>query len=1049
MFDKIIRFSIYNKFIVGLFVTALVAWGIYSLTKLRIDAVPDITNNQVQIITVAPTLAAQEVEQYVTAPIELACLNLPQMTEFRSISRLGLSVITIVFEDDVDIYLARQWINERLTKAQEDIPKGVGTPELAPVTTGLSEIYQYVVHTKPGYDTAYTAMELRTIQDWIIRRQLLGIPGIAEINTLGGYLKQYEVAINSDKLKSMNVTIQEVFTALENNNENTGGSYIEKNSNSYFIRGEGMVKSLEEIEGIVVKNVNGIPILISNIGKVQYGNATRYGAATRNGEGEVVVGVVMMLKGKNSAEVTDLVKEKVEEIKRSLPEGVVIEPFLDRSKLVDRAIGTVTTNLIEGALIVIFILVLLLGNFRAGLIVASVIPLAMLFAISMMNVFGVTGNLMSLGAIDFGLIVDGAVIIVESIVHRIGMSKQRYGNVMTLSSDQMNSEVYDASSRIRTSAAFGEMIILIVYLPILTLVGIEGKMFIPMAQTVGFAILGAFILSLTYVPMMSALFLSKRTTHKPNISDKIINGIQWLYTPVLRLTLKWKYSVVIFAFSIFIFSLFVFNRLGGEFIPTLEEGDLAINTRIMAGSSMPQNIEILSEVEKKLKKSFPEVIDVVSRIGSSEIPTDPMSVEVGDIIVVLKEKDEWTTAKTREDLANMIKNEINTIPGISMEISQPIQLRFNELMTGVRSDVAVKIYGENLDLLAEKGKEAVRLIENIEGVADLRAEQITGLPQISVKYNRAKISQFGLDISQVNQVLRTAFAGEKAGVIFEGERRFDMVVRLEKNLRTNIDNIKSLLVPLPTGGQIPLHELASIEYEEGPMQISRDDGRRRITLGLNVRNRDVLSVVTEIKEKLDKELVLPPGYFTTYGGQFKNLIEANKRLSITVPLALLLILILLYFTFNSLRQTLLIFTAVPLSAIGGIYALWWRDMPFSISAGVGFIALFGVAVLNGIVLIAEFNRLKQEDIVDIYERVRVGTKQRLRPVIMTAAVASLGFLPMAVSNGAGAEVQKPLATVVIGGLITATLLTLIVLPALYILFSGKETEKRSPHETLT
>ncbi len=1041
MFDKIIRFSIYNKFIVGIFVLAMMAWGAYSLSHLPIDAVPDITNNQVQVITVAPTLAAQEVEQYVTAPIEFACLNLPDMIEFRSISRLGLSVITIVLKDEVDIYKARQMINERLKQAEENIPKGVGTPELAPVSTGLSDVYQYVVHTKPGYDSVYTAMELRTIQDWIIRKQLLGVSGVAEINTLGGYLKQYEIAINTDKLKSLNITIPEVFTALENNNENAGGSYIEKNTTSYFIRGVGMVKSLEDIGEIVVKNVNGIPVLIRDIANVQYGSATRYGAATRNAQGEVVVGVVMMLKGQNSADVTKRVKEKIEVIQKTLPEGVVIEPFLDRSTLIDRAIHTVSTNLVEGALIVIFILVLLLGNFRAGMVVASVIPLSMLFAICMMKLFGVSGNLMSLGAIDFGLIVDGAVIIVESIVHRISMSKHHHVGIKKLSQDQMNNEVFQASSKIRKSAAFGELIILIVYLPILTLTGIEGKMFGPMAQTVGFAIFGAFLLSFTYVPMMSALFLSKRTTHKRNISDRIIDACQWIYNPIIRFSLKRKFTVVITAFVIFVASLFVFKSLGGEFIPTLEEGDLAINTKIMAGSSLSQNITMLTQLEEMLKKNFPEVKEVVSRIGSSEIPTDPMSFEVADMIVVLKDKSEWTTAKNRDELSDMIKSELSTLPGVSMEISQPVQLRFNELMTGVRSDVAVKIYGEDLNLLAEKSKEAIKLIENVEGIADLRAEQVTGLPQISVNYNRSKIAQFGLDIYNVNRVLRTAFAGEVAGVVFEGDRRFNMVVRLQKELRTDIDNIRSLLVPLPNGGQIPLDQLATIQYEEGPMQISRDDGNRRVTLGLNVRNRDVLSVVKDIQEKLDKELMLPAGYYITYGGQFKNLIEANKRLSITLPIALFLILILLFFTFHSFKQTLLILTAVPLSAIGGVFALWIRDMPFSISAGVGFIALFGVAVLNGIVLIAEFNRLKLEGITDAYERVITGTKVRLRPVIMTAAVASLGFLPMALSTGAGAEVQKPLATVVVGGLITATLLTLVVLPALYILFSGKEKKQ--------
>ena len=1042
MIDQVIKFSIQHKMVVGLFVLALMGWGGYSLSHLPIDALPDITNNQVQVITLAPTLASQEVEQYVTAPIEATCASLPDMVELRSISRLGLSVITIVFEDKVDIYKARQMVNERLKEAEEHIPKGVGSPDLAPVATGLSDIYQYVLHTKPGYDSVYTDMELRTIQDWIVKRQLLSVPGIAEINTLGGHLKQYEIAVNTQQLKAMNVTIQEVFEALEKNNESTGGSYIEKGANAYFIRGLGMVETLGDIESIVVKQSGGVPVLVRHIAKVQYGSATRYGAATRNGEGEVVVGVVMMLKGQNSAEVAERVKARVEIIKKSLPEGVVIEPFLDRSDLVGRAIDTVTTNLAEGGLIVVFILVLFLGNFRAGMVVASVIPLSMLFALGMMRVFGVSGNLMSLGAIDFGLIVDGAVIIVESIVHRITSNVLPGKNRLTQT--EMDEEVYQASSRIRTSAAFGEIIILIVYLPILTLTGIEGKMFGPMAQTVSFAILGAFLLSLTYVPMMSALFLSKKTAHKRNVSDRLMALFQRAYNPLIRFALRRKMAVIVSALALFICSMVMFSRMGGEFIPTLEEGDLAINTRVMAGSSLSQNILMLTRLEKMVKAKFPEVVEVVSRIGSAEIPTDPMSVEVADIILVLKDKDEWTSAASREELADKIKKELSNLPGVSMEISQPIQLRFNELMTGVRADVAIKIFGEDLDMLAKKGSETIRLIENIEGIADLKAEQVTGLPQISVKYNRQKISQYGLNIYDINRVLRTAFAGEVAGVVFEGEKRFDMVVRLEKELRTDIDDIRNLSVPTPDGAQIPLSQLAQIDFKAGPMQISRDDGRRRITLGLNVRNRDVQSVVKEISATLDKGLQLPPGYYVTYGGQFENLIEANKRLAIAVPVALLLILVLLYFTFHSLRQTLLIFTAIPLSAIGGVLALWLRDMPFSISAGVGFIALFGVAVLNGIVLIAYFNQLKKEGMSDIMERVLTGTRVRLRPVLMTASVAAIGFLPMALSNGTGAEVQKPLATVVIGGLLTSTALTLLVLPALYSLLGAKVKINETP-----
>jgi len=1033
MIDRIIRFSIHHKLAVGLFVFALLGWGAYALNRLPIDALPDITNNQVQIITVAPTLASQEVEQYVTVPLESACANLPDMIELRSISKLGLSVITLVFKDEVSIYTARQMVNERILQARENIPLGVGKSELAPVATGLGEIYQYVLHTQKGFDSSYSPMELRSMQDWIVRRQLLGVEGVADINTLGGYVKQYEIAINPDKLRSMNISVNELFNALEHNNENTGGSYIEKGTNSYFIRGLGMVRNLTDIEKIVVKTIDGLPILVRDIALVQFGHATRYGAATRDGKGEIVLGVVMMLKGQNADEVTKRVKTQIAKIQKSLPRGVVIEPFIDRSNLVDRAIRTVKTNLLEGGLIVIFILVLLLGNWRAGLIVASVIPLAMLFAIGMMKLFGVSGNLMSLGALDFGIIVDGAVIIVEAIVHRINSRKWTDGVV--ISQAQMDEEVYQASSRIRTSAAFGELIILIVYLPILTLTGIEGKMFVPMAQVVSFAIIGAFILSLTYIPMMMALCLKKRIVYRTTFSDRIIAVFQRIYNPVILFALRQKRFVIFTTVILFAGSLFLFSRMGSEFIPTLEEGDLAINTRIMPGSSLTQNIEMITKIEQLLKKEFPEIKQIVSRIGSSEIPTDPMSVEVADIIIVLKDKSEWTTANSREELAEEITVVLKGLPGISLEISQPIQLRFNELMTGVRSDVAIKIYGDELETLAQKANEALRIVENIRGITDLRSEQTTGLPQITVQYNRDKIAQYGLQISNINTVLRTAFAGKVAGVVFEGETRFDMVVRFQKDFRSDISNIRNLFIPLADGSQIPIGQLAEIEFKEGPMQISRDNARRRVTLGFNVRNRDVKSIVDEISKKLDQELDLPAGYFITYGGQFENLVEANKRLAMAVPVALLLIFILLYLTFTSFKQALLIFSAIPLSAIGGVFGLWLGGMPFSISAGIGFIALFGVAVLNGIVLVAYFNQLKKEGIQDIYERVFLGTKVRLRPVLITAAVASLGFLPMALSDSAGAEVQRPLATVVIGGLITATLLTLVVLPVLYVLFS--------------
>lgn len=1040
MINKIIGFSIHNKLVIGLLVLGLIAWGSYAINQLPIDAVPDITNNQVQVITVAPSLAAQEVERLITFPVEITMATIPSIKEIRSFSRFGLSVVTIVFKEEIDVYWARQQVNERLSEAKNQIPDGIGTPEMGPVTTGLGEIYQYVVHTKDGYENKYSPMELRTIQDWIIKRQLLGTPGVADVSSFGGYLKQYEIAINPDRLRSSNISISDIFTALDKNNQNTGGSYIEKKPNAYFIRSEGMVGSIGDIEKIVVKTSStGIPILIRDVAKVQFGNAVRYGASTRNGKGEVVSAIVMMLKGENSAQVITNIKERISQIEKTLPEGVVIEPFLDRSKLVDKAIGTVTTNLIEGALIVIFVLILFLGNVRAGLVVASVIPLAMLFAIGMMNLFGVSGNLMSLGAIDFGLIVDGAVIIVESIVHRIQTSNNESGISSILTRKQMDKQVYKASSKIRNSAAFGEIIILIVYLPILALVGIEGKMFKPMAQTVSFAILGAFILSITYVPMMSALVLNRNTFHKRNISDKMMDFLQLLYTPLINLALKRKFAVIMISVALFAVSLFTFSQLGGEFIPSLDEGDFAVETRVMTGSSLSETIETTSKAEKILLDNFPEVKQVVSKIGSGEIPTDPMPVESGDLMIILKDKDKWTSAETREELADKMGNALSVIPGVTFGFQQPIQMRFNELMTGARQDVVIKIYGEDLDILSDYAREIGQLVNTVNGAEDLYVEQITGLPQIQIIYNRDEIAKYGLNIEDVNTVIESAFAGKSAGKVYEGERSFDMVVRLEKAHRTNIDDVSNLYITTPEGYQIPLNQIANVILKDGPNQIQRDDTKRRITVGFNVRNRDVESIVEEIKSKVDENVDFQAGYYTTFGGQFQNLVEAKQRLYIAVPIALLLILTLLFFTFHSLKQSILIFTAIPLSAIGGIFALYFIGMPFSISAGIGFIALFGVSVLNGIVLIAEFNRLKANGMNDVNERVIKGTQVRLRPVLMTALVASLGFLPMALSNSSGAEVQRPLATVVIGGLFTATILTLIVLPVLYVYFEKRKS----------
>ncbi|MCL4122252.1 UNVERIFIED_CONTAM: hypothetical protein GTU68_039137 [Idotea baltica] len=1027
MFDSIIAYSIKQKFVIGLLVVALIAWGMYSLKNLPIDALPDITNNQVQIITTAPNLATQEVELFITYPIELAIKSIPEIVELRSVSRFGLSLVTVVFEEQTDIYWARNQISERLKEAEEQIPEGFGVTELAPISTGLGEIYQYTVSAEKGFEEKLDIMELRSIQDWLIVPQLLGTRGVAEVNTLGGVLKEYEVSVDPDRLKSMGITMVDIFDALNRNNENTGGAYIDKKPYAYFIRSIGMVSSLEDISKIVIKTQNNIPILIRDVAEVQFGNTVRYGATTKDGKGEVVNGMIMMLKGENSADIVALVKDRFEEIVKNLPEGVKVEPYLDRSKLVNRTISTVQTNLLEGALIVLFILVLLIGNWRAGLIVASVIPLALLFAVAMMRLFGVSGNLMSLGAIDFGLIVDGAVIIVESIVHRLQTRK----STKPLSSGEMDEAVYQASSKIRSSAAFGEIIILIVYLPILALVGIEGKMFTPMAQTVAFAILGAFILSLTYVPMMSALCLSKKVNHKLTISDKIIAFFQKLYTPILNVVLRFKILVLLLTAILFGYSLFVFSTLGGEFIPNLSEGDIATHIIIPPGSSLSQEIETTTKAEKILLDHFPEIEQIVSKIGSAEVPTDPMPMEVADMIIIMKDKKEWEHNYTQQGLYAEMEKVLDDLPGVTTEFSQPIQMRFNELMTGVRSDVGIKIFGDDIEQLVVFGDELVRIVQGVSGVEDARAESVAGLPQITIDYNKDKLALYGLNVSDLNEVVRMGFAGSKAGVVYEQERKFDLVVRLKKEFRNEIEDIQNLYITLPSGSQIPLEQVADIDYKKGPAQISREEGKRRIIVGFNVRGRDVESVVKEIQSKIDQRIELPIGYYIKYAGQFENLERAKSRLSIAVPVALALIFVLLHFTFNSIVQSLLIFTAIPLSAIGGIFALWLRDMPFSISAGIGFIALFGVAVLNGIVLIAFFNQLKTEGIEDIIERIKTGTTVRLRPVIMTASVASLGFLPMALSTSAGAEVQKPLATVVIGGLITATLLTLLILPILY------------------
>lgn len=1034
MLNKIIQFSVNNKLTIGAFMLLWIVVGAYQVTQLPVDAVPDITNNQVQVITTAPSLGAEDVERLITFPIEQAISNIPGLKESRSMSRFGLSIISIVFDDDSDVYWARQQVTERLSQVKT--PGDANTPQLAPATTGLGEIYQYVVKPKDGYENKYSLADLRTTQDWIIRRQLLGTAGVADVSTFGGELKQYEVAVIPASLKALNLTIADIFTALSRNNQNTGGAYIEKGPAVMYIRSVGLAGSMDDIRKIVVKSTaSGNPILISHVADVRLGSAIRYGALTMSGKGELTGGIVMMLKGENSSKVIENVKVRVAEIQKTLPEGLEIEPFLDRTKMVNNAISTVETNLLEGALIVVLILVLFLGNLRAGLIVASVIPLSMLFAISMMNLFGVSGNLMSLGALDFGLIVDGAVIIVEAILHHLHSSK-KYHQTDRISQDEMNREVAGSASRMMNAAVFGQIIILIVYLPILSLSGIEGKMFRPMAQTVAFAVTGAFILSLTYVPMISALFISKKILHEPTFSDRIMLRIENAYTQLLSKALKMKRMMVVAAFGLFGAAVFIFTQMGGEFIPQLEEGDFATETRLLVGTNLSTTIDAFNRIADKLKADYPEVEKVVSRIGSAEIPTDPMPIEGGDMIIVLKDKKEWSSAKSFPELAEkMAETAQQVVPGVTTGFQYPVQMRFNELLTGAKQDVVCKIFGEDLDKLAAYAEKLGTISKTVEGTADLYVEKVTGMPQVVIAFNRNEIAKYGLNIDDINRTINAAFAGASAGQIYEGEKGFDLVVRVGSSGRRNISDVQNLLISTPSGIQIPLYQVASIREVEGPNQIQRENTRRRIIVGFNVRGRDVESIVEELQKKVDAQMKFEPGYAITYGGAFENLQNAKARLIIAVPVALLLIFVMLYFAFSSFRDGALIYTAIPLSAIGGVFALALRGMPFSISAGVGFIALFGVAVLNGIVLLSEFNRIRKEGIVtDTLQLVITGTRNRLRPVLMTAAVASLGFLPMALSNGAGAEVQRPLATVVIGGLISATLLTLFVLPALYLLF---------------
>lgn len=1035
MINALIRFSIAQKLIVLLLVAIMAAAGAYSLINLPIDAVPDVTNVQVQVLTNAPSLAPLEIERQITFPIEVAMSGIPGVEEIRSVSKFGISNVTIVFEESTDIYFARQLILERMATARENIPPGIGSPEMGPIATGLGEIYQYEVRAEPGSN--YTATDLRTIHDWNIRRQLMGVPGVTEVNSHGGYGKQYEVRLSPEKLQSYGLTLSDVHDAVMANNGTVGGGYIAKGAEQYLLRGVGLVEKMEDITNIVVKTgKEGVPVFVRDLGDVVEGQSIRQGAVSTNGEGEIVSGMAIMLKGENSRVVAERVKAKIEEIKMTLPKGVTIEPFYDRTSLVKRAIWTVEKNLLEGAALVIFVLLLLLGNWRGALLVATIIPLSMLFAAILMRAFNVSGNLMSLGALDFGLIVDGAVVMVENVVRRRAEAQHEK------SREPPERTILEACLEVARPVVFAVAIIGIVYLPILSLRGIEGKMFVPMALTVIFALLGSLLLSLTYVPAMLALIL------KGNVSESESFLIRWakqLYRPSLAFVMKFRAQVLAVAVTVVVISGIIFPYLGGEFIPRLDEGDLLVGMQLLPSVSLDQSMVVTTQLEKSLK-TFPEVKTIVSKCGAPAVATDSMSLNQCDIFVMLNPIDEWKSGWSKEKLIEEMSKKLESeVPGAaSLEYLQPIEMRVNELIAGTRGDLAVKLFGDDLQVLADKGEEIEKVLAAIKGAEETKAEVTTGLPQLQIKPDRAAIARYGINVEDVNELVEAIFAGKKAGEVFEGEQRFDIVVRLDESASKTVESVRALILTAPNGQRVPLAQVADIALVEGAAQISRESTRRRIVVSTNIRDRDIASFVTEAKEKIGKEVTLPPGYYLQWGGAFENLERATSRLLIVVPIALFLIFVMLFSTFGSAKQALMIYTGIPFAIVGGVIALAIRGMPFSISAGVGFIALFGVAVLNGVVMVSFINHLREEG-QSVINAVNEGAMTRLRPVLMTALVASLGFIPMAVATSAGAEVQRPLATVVIGGLITSTLLTLLILPTLYAWFEkdveGEFTEE--------
>jgi len=1035
MINALIKFSVANRLIILLLVAIMAVAGAYSLVNLPIDAVPDVTNVQVQVLTSAPSLAPLEIERQITFPVEVAMSGLPDVEEIRSVSKFGLSAVTVVFADSVDTYFARQLVLERLSQAREQIPESIGSPEMGPISTGLGEIYQYELKSPDG---SYDATALRTIQDWNVRRQLLGVPGVTEINSFGGYEKQYQVRIDPAKLQSYGLTLREVYEAVAKNNGNVGGAYIEKGAEQYLLRGIGLVEKSDDVANIVVKTgKEGVPVYVRDIGEVVEGATVRQGAVSSDGKGEIVAGIAMMLKGENSRTVVNNLKERVEQVKKSLPQGVELVPFYDRTELIDRAIATVRTNLIEGAILVIVILLLLLGNWRGALLVATIIPLSMLFAAILMRIFNMSGNLMSLGALDFGLIVDGAVVMVENAVRRRAEAQHEH------SREPPERTILESCLEVARPVVFAVAIIAIVYLPILSLEGIEGKMFVPMALTVVFALAGSLLLSLTYVPAMLTFILKGKVSETESF---LIRWSKQIYRPSLAFMMKFRAQGLAVAVGLVLISGAIFPYLGAEFIPRLDEGDLAVQIGRLPSISLNKSVAIATEAEKILME-FPEVRTVISKTGRAEIATDPMGVEISDLYVALNPKSEWTDGKNREELiADMSERLENEIPDGVFSFSQPIELRVAELISGVRSDVAIKLYGDDLEVLKEKADEIVKVVQTVSGAEDVKAEATSGLPQLQIKPNRAAISRYGLNVEDVNDMIESVVAGKEAGQVFEGEQRFDLVVRLNEDAGRSVETVKNLLLTSPSGARVPLSQVADIQLVEGAAQISREDTRRRIGVELNVRGRDIASFVAEAQTRIESGVQLPPGYYLKWGGTFENLERASARLLIVVPIALFLIFVLLYTTFGSIKQALLIYTGIPFAVVGGVFALLIRGMPFSISAGVGFIALFGVAVLNGVVMVSFINHLREEGRT-VFDAVNEGAMTRLRPVLMTALVASLGFIPMALATSAGAEVQRPLATVVIGGLITSTLLTLLILPTLYAWFErdieGEFTEEEA------